>query len=681
MSVPKNIGVVGAGTMGSGIAQKIAQSGLPVVLMDIGEEQIQAGLDRIKKMLSQGVERKVFTPEFMQEVLGRITTTTEAKDMAGCDLIVEAVFEDMNIKRDIFTKLEQHVRADTVLATNTSSFKVSAIAQGAKHPERFIGLHYFFHPAKNRLLEVIPHETTSSKTLKKAWAFAEAHSKTAIHSEDAPGFVVNRFFVPWLTESVRLLQEGVADLPTIEHTCKELFGIGMGPFQLMNVTGVPIAMHAADGLASELGPFYKAADLLRKQVESGQNWPIEGKPCEQGVQLVRQRMLGVVLIVAAALVQEGVSSAEDVEIGAKVGLRWPMGPFSLANKHGIEDAVSAAASVARQYDLQLPDSIATRLKDPKPFEIRTVSMTVQDHIARITMNRPDALNALDPDTVADLDRAFSDAENDPEVKAIVIDGRGKAFVAGADIKFFVKNIDDKKIDSIVDFTRTGHELFLRIDKCKKPVVARLNGLALGGGLELALSCDAIVADSSAVMGFPETGIGIYPGLGGTQRTVHRCGLEVARYLVLTGQMISAKTAADLGLIDRVAPSGDTMTVVEKLLAQGSISAGPGAGELAKPVMKVMKPIIDLFNDTNTTAMINGEFSSDDKFAQQVAKKISQKAPVALKIAEQLMDQASSAPIEQGVEMELASLPEIFDTQDARTGLGSVGRARPEFKGK
>ena len=681
MSVPRNIGVVGAGTMGSGIAQKIAQSGMPVVLMDISEGQIQAGMDRIRKMLSQGVERRVFTPEFMDEVLGRITTTTEPKDMAKCDLIVEAVFENMDIKRELFAKLEKHVRSDAVLATNTSSFKVSAIAQGAAHPERFIGLHYFFHPAKNRLLEIIPYEATSEQTRQKAWAFAEAHSKTAIHSEDAPGFVVNRFFVPWLTESVRLLEEDMADLPTIETVCKELFGIGMGPFQLMNVTGVPIAMHAADGLASELGPFYRAADLLRKQVESGQNWSIEGQPSGRGEEQVRQRMLGVVLLVAAALVQEGVSSAEDVEIGAKVGLRWPMGPFSLANKTGIEKAVSWAADVARRYDLHLPDSIASRLENPTPFEIRAVSLSVEHGLARITMNRPEALNALDPDTVADLDRAFSSAENDPAVSAIVIDGRGKAFVAGADIKFFVKNIDANKLDAIVDFTRTGHELFLRIDKCKKPVVARVNGLALGGGVELALCCDAIVADMGAVLGFPETGIGIYPGLGGTQRTVHRCGLEVARYLVLTGQMLDAKTAAQLGLVDRVAPTGDTMPVVEKLLSEGKVPAGAGAGDLAKPSMKAVKPINELFTDANTEAMLRGDFSSDDKFAQKMAKKISQKAPVALKIAQQLMGQAASAPIEQGVEMELASLPEIFATEDARTGLASVGRTRPEFKGK
>lgn len=678
---PKRIGVVGAGTMGSGIAQKVAQSGMPVVLMDIGQAQIDAGLGRIKAMLDQGVARKVFRPGFPEQVLGRITTTTDAAGLADCDLVVEAVFENLDVKRKLFAQAEAHVRPDAVLATNTSSFKVAAVAQGAKHPERFVGLHYFYHPAKNRLLEVIPYHDSSPSAVEAAWMFAEAHGKTAIHSEDAPGFVVNRFFVPWLTEAVRLLEEKVADLATIEHTCKELFGVGMGPFQLMNVTGVPIAMHAADGLASELGPFYAAADRLRQQVEAGQDWTVEGTPLLAGKRQVEERMLGAVLLVAAALVEEGVATPEDVEIGAKVGLLWPAGPFGLANRVGVEKATAWAAAVAKRYDLPLPAVIQARLTAPVPFDIRSVSLSVEGAIGRITMNRPEALNALDPTTVADLANAFDQAERDPAVQAIVIEGRGKAFVAGADIKYFVRNIDSGDIDAIVNFTRTGHELFLRIDRCQKPVVARLNGLALGGGVELALACDAIVADQTAALGFPETGIGIYPGLGGTQRLVQRCGLAVGRYLVLTGDIVPATRAAELGLVDRVAPAGTSMAAVDELLERGQVEAGPGGGELAHPDKKALAPLQALFSDENTRAMLAGTYQGKDEFAQKTAKKIGHKAPVALKLACQLMDEAACAPIEQGVEMELCSLPEIFSTADARAGLGSVGRGRPTFEGK
>jgi enoyl-CoA hydratase/3-hydroxyacyl-CoA dehydrogenase len=680
MTAPKKIGIVGVGTMGSGIAQKTAQSGLEVVLMDLKDEYVERGLGAISKMLAKGVERGVFREGERDGILGRIKGTTKLADLADCDLTVEAVFEDLEIKRGLFKELENHVRQNAVLATNTSSFKVAAVAEGTKHPERVIGLHYFFHPAQNRLLEVIPGPKTSQETIEAAWAFSEATGKTGIRSADAPGFVVNRFFVPWLNESVRMLEEGVADLPTIEDAAMKLFGIGMGPFKLMNVTGVPIARHAAEGLASELGPFYAPSELLKRQVADGENWNIEGSASGKGVAEVEARYLGVVLLVAASLVDEGVSTAEDTDIGAMVGLRWPRGPFALANHKGIEEAVNAAVKIAEKYDLSLPESLAQRKKNPRPFALKAANLNIEDGLAVITMNRPNTMNALDPETVSSLADAFDSAAADPNVKAIVIEGRGKAFVAGADIKFFLKGIDDDDINRIVDFTRTGHELLLRIDKCKKPVVARLNGMALGGGAELALACDAIIADEGAVMGFPETGIGIYPGLGGTQRIAKRCGLGVARYMVFTGDIVPAGRAASMGLVDRVASSGTSMSMVKSLIAEGAVKAGPGAGDLAQPGDAKVE-CESLFSDENTAKLLDGTFEPTDKEGEKVKKKLGFKAPIAVRLADELMNQSLSLPIEEGIEKELAYLPKIFSTEDAREGLLSVGKGRPTFKGK
>ncbi|MBW2277177.1 MAG: enoyl-CoA hydratase/isomerase family protein, partial [Deltaproteobacteria bacterium] len=613
-----------------------------------------------------------------EKILGRIKGTTRHVDLADCDLVVEAVFEDLGIKRGLIAELEKHVRDDCVLATNTSSFKVAAVAEGAAHPERIVGLHYFFHPAQNRLLEVIPGPQTSVATVEKSWAFAEATGKTAIHSADSPGFVVNRFFVPWLNENVRLLEEGVADLPTIEETNKRFFGVGMGPFVLMNVTGVPIAQHACEGLASELGPFYAPCELLKQQVAAKQNWEVQGQASDAGVAEVEERLLGVVLLVAASLVGEGVSSAEDTDIGAMVGLRWPLGPFAMANKVGIERAIAAATAVAGKYDLRLPELLSGR---SEPFALQAVDLNVEDGVARITMNRPNAMNALDPETVGSLARAFDAAAADANVEAIVIEGRGKAFVAGADIKFFIKGIDDGDIPRIVGFTRAGQELLLRIDKCEKPVVARLNGLALGGGAELALACDAIVADEGAAIGFPETGIGIYPGLGGTQRLAKRAGLPVARYMVLLGDVLPAGKAAALGVVDRVAGSGESMGLVKQLLDTGAVEAGEGAGGLAQP--GAAKGAVEaLYTGDNVAAMLAGTFEPSDDGAAKVAKKIGFKAPIALQMAEELIAVSLDTPIDQGVELELAGLPKIFSTADARQGLGSViDRTRPKYEGK
>ena len=682
MGAIKKIGIIGAGTMGAGIAQKTAQSGLEVVLMDIAQEPLSRGLNGIRKMLEKGVARGVFREGEPDKILGRIKGTTNVGDMADCDLIVEAVFEDLEIKRKLMANLEEVVRPDCVLGTNTSSFKVDAVAKGAVNPERIVGLHYFFHPAQNRLLEIIPGSATSAQAQEISWAFAEATGKTAIHSKDAPGFVVNRFFVPWLNESVRLLEEGVADLPTIEDTCMKLFGIGMGPFKLMNVTGVPIAQHASQGLASELGLFYAPCDRLKEQVSAKQDWDLAGEPSDTGVREVEARLLGVVLLVAASLVYEGVSTAEDTDIGAMVGLRWPAGPFALANRKGVETAVAAAADIARKYDLPLPKALAERLNKATPFVLNAVNLAMEDGIAIITMNRPNAMNALDPETVGSLAEAFDTAATDSSVKAIVIEGRGKAFIAGADIKFFIKGIDENDIPRIVKFTREGTELLLRIDKCEKPVVARVNGLALGGGTEVALACDAIIADEGAVMGFPETGIGIYPGLGGTQRLVKRCGLPVARHLLFTGDIIPAAKAAALGLVDRVAPSGATMGMIKSLLAEGKIESGVGAGGLAEPSLEATAAYETVFSNENTEKLLEGTFEATDKQGEKIVKKIGFKAPVAMRMAHELMNRAPDTSIEDGVELELAGLPKIFATKDARVGLGSVGgKERPVFEGK
>ena len=164
MSQIKKIAVIGAGNMGSGIAQKIAQEGLNVVMIDIKDEFVQRGLDTIKKLLGEAVERKIFTPEKVDEIVSRINATTDFNAVADADIVIEAVFEDKQVKSDLFKKLDALCGEKTILATNTSSFFVRDFAKLTNRPDRFVGYHYFFHPAKNRLLEVIPHDGTSQDT-------------------------------------------------------------------------------------------------------------------------------------------------------------------------------------------------------------------------------------------------------------------------------------------------------------------------------------------------------------------------------------------------------------------------------------------------------------------------------------------------------------------------------------
>ena len=171
---------------------------------------------------------------------------------------MEAVFEDLEVKRTVFRRLSEHCAPNAILATNTSSFYVRDLTDAIEHPERLVGLHYFYHPAKNRLVEVVPTEATSEEARARAWELQEALGKTPIACADAPGFVVNRYFVPWLNEAVRLLEEKVADIATIEAAAKAGFRIGMGPFELMNVTGVPIAMHGGQHAGRTTRPLLRS---------------------------------------------------------------------------------------------------------------------------------------------------------------------------------------------------------------------------------------------------------------------------------------------------------------------------------------------------------------------------------------------------------------------------------------
>lgn len=367
MSKINKIGVIGAGNMGSGIAQKIVQEGINVVMIDMKDEFVERGMTNIKNTLRQGVERKIFTQEQVDATLSRLTGTTDFNAVADADIIVEAVFEDKQVKSDLFKKLDGICSEKTILATNTSSFFVKDFAGQVSRPDRFIGLHYFFHPAKNRLLEVIPHDGTSQETIDKCMLAAKLHGKTPILVKDAPGFVVNRFFVPFLNEAARMLGEGFADIPTIEEAGKRAFKTGMGPFQLMNVTGVPIALHAETTLGDELGAFYAPAEKLRAQVEKAENWNLDGEADESKVQEVMDRFYGVCLGISAALVDEGVASIEDTDRGAKIGLRWLTGPFEIMNEIGIDKTYEVVEAITKKYpDFKMPETLKNK-RDREAF--------------------------------------------------------------------------------------------------------------------------------------------------------------------------------------------------------------------------------------------------------------------------------------------------------------------------
>lgn len=670
----RSLGVVGAGNMGSGIAQKIAAEGFDVVLVDLDDAKVARGVESIRRTLADGIARNILTKEAAAAILARIHATTRFEDLADVDLVVEAVFENLDVKKDVFAKLDRVCRADTILATNTSSFAVSDVAAGTQLPERVIGLHYFYHPAKNRLVEVVAAARSTPRSVADAWALQEALGKTPIRSKDSCGFIVNRFFSPWLNEAVRLLEDGVANIATIDAAAKWGFGIGMGPFELMNVTGIPIAAHTANTLGRAFGPLYALPDPLRQQFESGQPWSLEGDADVSRYDAVLDRLLAAVFYVAAALVDEGVGTIEDTDIGARVGLRWRRGPFEMMNQRGVREAAALASEFARRWNVRLPDTLLRQAASNVPFRLQLVTRTITDGIATLAINRPDVMNALNEDVMEQLGDLFFLSADDPAITGIVIAGTGKAFVAGADITFFITNIKSKTVDRIVGFTSAGQDLLLAIERCRKPVVARVHGLALGGGVELALACHYIVATPKASFGFPETGIGIYPGLGGTQRTPRRVGKGLAKWLVLTGQIIGAEEALAIGLVDLVVPYEQLDKAVRELVARGR----PDDRE-PQSVPASHRALAEFFERIGAEGAGNDATLADPRVASAV-RRMGSRAPIAARIASELIDRGTGLPIEDAVRLELERLEEIFSTADAYEGLSSLGTRRPVFKG-
>jgi enoyl-CoA hydratase/3-hydroxyacyl-CoA dehydrogenase len=671
----RTLAVIGAGNMGSGIAQKAAAEGFPVVLVDVDDAKVARGLSIVEATLAEAVERKIHRPDEAAAIRARIAGTADWSRLSDVDLAVEAVFEDIDVKRGVFARLEEACRPDAILATNTSSFLVADLARSMKHPERMLGLHYFYHPAKNRLVEVIASAQTDPAAFAAAWTLQEMLGKTPIRSADASGFIVNRFFVPWLNEAVRLLEEGVADIATIEAAAKATFGVGMGPFELMNVTGVPIALHAATTLHEAFGPVYAPAERLSAQVAAGGPWDLAGEPDASRFAAVSERLLSVTFLVATALVDEEVGTIEDTDIGARVGLRWPRGPFEMINRMGIKPAGDLVGQFGGGWGVAVPGNLSLQWRAGVPFEFSYVKSETEDGIATLTVNRPDAMNALNETVVAQLHAALDEAIADRGVRGIVIAGAGKAFVAGADIRFFVKNIESGDIARIVTFTKAGHALLAAIAGAKKPVVARLHGLALGGGVELALACHAIVATPRASLAFPETGIGIYPGLGGTQRTTRRIGTGLARWLVFTGQTVGAEEAAAIGLVDKVVPHEELDAAIHAAIAEG-------AAKRERPPLSGRHEALAKFfagNDAEALRAQTADTGGDEALAKAM-KRVGFKAPIALKLSGKLIESGSKLPLEEGLAMELAHLEEIFTTQDAHAGLSSVGRKAPSFQG-
>jgi enoyl-CoA hydratase/3-hydroxyacyl-CoA dehydrogenase len=307
-----------------------------------------------------------------------------------------------------------------------------------------------------------------------------------------------------------------------------------------------------------------------------------------------------------------------------------------------------------------------------------LKISVQDGIATICVNRPEMLNGMNFAVLHQMYEAMGQATSDATIAAIVIGGEGKAFVVGADLDFFIRNVQSRELWRIVKFTEAGHRLMNAIDDCPKPVIARVDGVALGAGTELALACDRIVASPMASFGFPETGLGIYPGFGGTQRALRALGIGLAKWLIYGGKTLSAVEASRIGLVHHLVPPPDIDQAAHDC-ARGSLHDQPAV------LSEEHAGIAQLFQQNRVDALLAlAEDAQLPPALRRAVRPLAQKAPCALRLAEQIIDQGSQLSLRDGLQLEIDHVEEIFSTEDAMRGL--LFRARrqvgqPTFVGR
>lgn len=264
------VGVCGAGSMGAGIAQVAAQAGFQVKVVDVSEAVWARAEKTIATSLSRMVKKELYTEEQAKEIQGRISFSTDVATLADAPLIIEAVFEDINVKKELFNKLDAVCADGTVYATNTSSISITEMGALVKNPANFVGMHFFNPVPMMKLVEIIPALQTVQATTDLALAFAKKIGKTTITCKDTPGFVVNRLFVPYILDAVRLLEEGVASAEDIDTAMKLGCGMPMGPLEFQDFAGADIGYHVGNIFYEYMKePRFAPPGLLRQMIKAG----------------------------------------------------------------------------------------------------------------------------------------------------------------------------------------------------------------------------------------------------------------------------------------------------------------------------------------------------------------------------------------------------------------------------
>jgi 3-hydroxybutyryl-CoA dehydrogenase len=377
MAPARVIGVIGAGTMGAGIAQLAARSGARTILHDPLPEALERGAQYARDGLGKEAAKGRLSAEQADAAAARIEPVDDLAAFADCELVIEAAPERLELKHELYKRLsEEIVGAECVLATNTSSLLVTAIAAAARNPERVVGMH-FFNPAPiMRLLEIVAGEQSDERSLALAHATGEAMGKTVIRAKDGPGFLVNRCNRPFGLEALRLLQEGIADIETIDRIVRTEGGFRMGPFELMDLVGVDTGLEISKSFYEQSfgEPRWRPSPIAARYVAAGLHGRKSGRgyydyssdpyrppdpdpppPARADANVapavggVLERIVCQVINECAFALGEGVGSAEDIDTGMTLGLNYPRGPLTWADQIGLDRVLAVLDGLWEEY--------------------------------------------------------------------------------------------------------------------------------------------------------------------------------------------------------------------------------------------------------------------------------------------------------------------------------------------